>query len=456
MPSCSSCSRWGNGMRRPNLITPHSTSRPMPGTPFPPPVSITPYPVTAVPGSTPRTLTSPGHRGHRLGVDVEVREHLGDVVHLLESLDEVQQRLGVAPFDLHGVLRDHGDLGALHGELLGPQRFVHGVKLVRRRGDHEDVALAVHVLGAGVERRFHGHVFVGFPVHYDLPLAVEHPRDRIGGAEVAAVAREHVADFGDGAVGVVGGRLDQDRRAARAIPLVHHFLVRDPLELAGPLLDGALDVVPRHVLGFGGVDGGAEAGVAGRVAAPLLRGDRDLADDFGEGGAALLIGDGLLPLDLLPFAMARHGNNLQLDRATAPQVAFPPMSRAAPLLLVLPLLVAGCERRADGGQERTFAARALRGVLAFPQSSLISVAAGEEAAEVVLTTPVAMPDVAQWYRTNLPANGWELKTDQVDRAGAVTMYAEKGKRPLWLTLRANAGGAGTTYTLVGAVVAGDT
>ncbi len=132
------------------------------------------------------------------------------------------------------------------------------------------------------------------------------------------------------------------------------------------------------------------------------------------------------------------------------------MSRAAPLLLVLPLLVAGCERRADGGQERTFAARALRGVLAFPQSSLISVAAGEEAAEVVLTTPVAMPDVAQWYRTNLPANGWELKTDQVDRAGAVTMYAEKGKRPLWLTLRANAGGAGTTYTLVGAVVAGDT
>ena len=37
----------------------------------------------------------------------------------------------------------------------------------------------------------------------------------------------------------------------------------------------------------------------------------------------------------------------------------------------------------------------------------------------------------------------------------VCQYAEKHKRPLWLTLRANVGGAGTTYTLMGAVIEPD-
>lgn len=132
------------------------------------------------------------------------------------------------------------------------------------------------------------------------------------------------------------------------------------------------------------------------------------------------------------------------------------MLRATPLLLVVPLLVAGCERRPDPRQDRAFAARALRGVLAYPQSSVVNVSAGEEAAEVVFSTHAPMPQVAQWYRTNLPANGWEVRTDRVDRGGAVTIYAEKDKRPLWLTLRWNVGGPGTTYTMVGAVLEGDT
>src|SRR5207253_2636540 len=138
-------------------------------------------------------------------------------------------------------------------------------------------------------------------------FAVEHPRHGIRGAEIAAVTLEGVANLGDGAVGVVGGGFDEQGRAAGPVRLVGDLFVRHALELARSLLDGALDVVERHVLGFGGVDGGAEPGVAGGVAAVLLGGDRDLADQLGEQRAAPLVGDGFLPLDLLPFAMTSHG-----------------------------------------------------------------------------------------------------------------------------------------------------
>jgi hypothetical protein len=35
------------------------------------------------------------------------------------------------------------------------------------------------------------------------------------------------------------------------------------------------------------------------------------------------------------------------------------------------------------------------------------------------------------------------------------MYAEHGQRPLWVTVRPNVGGPGSTYTMIGAIVAGD-
>src|SRR5439155_339495 len=89
--------------------------------------------------------------------------------------------------------------------------------------------------------------------------------------------------------------------------------VGDALQLARSLLDGALDVVERHVLGLGGVDGGAEPRVAAGVAAALLGGDCDLADQLGEERSPARVGDGLLPLDLLPFAMTSHGSNLPLS-----------------------------------------------------------------------------------------------------------------------------------------------
>ena len=113
------------------------------------------------------------------------------------------------------------------------------------------------------------------------------------------------------------------------------------------------------------------------------------------------------------------------------------------------VLLAGCERRNNPAQVRAHAAQALRGVLAYPQSSLLSASAGSEAAELQLSSPASVDEIAAWYRQVLPLNKWEIKSDSKNRAGTVTIYAEREKRPLWITLDPSSGGAGTTYRLVG-------
>ena len=144
----------------------------------------------------------------------------------------------------------------------------------------------------------------------DLALAIEHPGDGVGGAEVAAAARELVADLGDRARRVVGERLDHERDAAGSVALVHDLTVLDAFELAGALLDRALDVVLGHRRRPRVLDRSAEARVAVRVTAALLGGDRDLADELREMRAALRVGRGFVVLDLLPLAVAGHGPNI--------------------------------------------------------------------------------------------------------------------------------------------------
>ncbi len=133
------------------------------------------------------------------------------------------------------------------------------------------------------------------------------------------------------------------------------------------------------------------------------------------------------------------------------------MRRAIPLFFALALVAAGCDRDRgrDAAQDRALASRALKGALAYPGSSMVSVSAGSDAAQIDLSTPAAVQDVATWYRQALPLNGWEIHNDAADASGAVTIYADKGKRPLWITLRPNVGGPGSTYTLIGAILEGD-
>ena len=131
------------------------------------------------------------------------------------------------------------------------------------------------------------------------------------------------------------------------------------------------------------------------------------------------------------------------------------MRRSLPLLLIFFALVAACHNDREDRRARDVVVRALPDALAYPQSTLVNLSAGSDAAELTFTSAAAAADVAQWYRRALTANHWEVKSDRMGRDGAIAMYAEQGQRPLWVTVRPNVGGPGSTYTMIGAIVAGD-
>jgi hypothetical protein len=82
---------------------------------------------------------------------------------------------------------------------------------------------------------------------------------------------------------------------------------------------------------------------------------------------------------------------------------------------------------------------------------MVSVSAGEEAAQLVMSSPDSVQVVSRWFVRALGMNNWDIKRNIADANGTVTIYAEQNKRPLWLTLRPNVGGPGTTYTMIGVI-----
>ena len=131
------------------------------------------------------------------------------------------------------------------------------------------------------------------------------------------------------------------------------------------------------------------------------------------------------------------------------------MPRSFILCALAALSVAACERRHEA-ESRAMAVRVLQGVLVYPPSQVVSVASGTDAAQVELSSTASPAAVATWYRQALRLNGWTLKSDGTLPDGGITIYAEQGKRPLWITLHPTVGGSGTTYNLIGAQVVGDT
>jgi hypothetical protein len=127
------------------------------------------------------------------------------------------------------------------------------------------------------------------------------------------------------------------------------------------------------------------------------------------------------------------------------------MRRLLPVLLLTVVLAAACERR-RAQDPRAMVQQALHGVLVYPQSLQTGMAAGEEAAQVTLTTMDSIGRVASWFRRALMSNQWTLQSDVTGNDGSVSIAALRGKRPLWITLRPNSGAPGTTYTIIGAVV----
>jgi len=131
------------------------------------------------------------------------------------------------------------------------------------------------------------------------------------------------------------------------------------------------------------------------------------------------------------------------------------MPRASQLFIVL-VLVAACERPGESERTRVATGRALSGTLAYPRSTPVTIAAGEEAAQLTMTSQDSVPVIVTWFRRALPLNGWVIQREATGRAGDVTLFAQKGDRPLWITLRPSVGAAGTTYTMIGEIPADST
>ena len=110
---------------------------------------------------------------------------------------------------------------------------------------------------------------------------IEHEGDGSGLGEAAAAPGEGRAHFAGGAVAVIGQDLDDHRDAARPVAFVADLLVALAIA-AGGLLDRALDIVLRHVLGAGGNDGGAQAWIHHRIGQAELGRDGDFARELAE------------------------------------------------------------------------------------------------------------------------------------------------------------------------------
>jgi len=126
------------------------------------------------------------------------------------------------------------------------------------------------------------------------------------------------------------------------------------------------------------------------------------------------------------------------------------------LTLVLPFLAcaAACNRP-QPPDTQAMIRKSLHGVLVYPRSTLVDAASGSNAAQLTLTSIDSVGTVASWFRSELGLNGWSLESDVANGDGSVTIQAQKGKRPLWITLRPNVGGPGSTYSVIGADVSGD-
>ena len=117
----------------------------------------------------------------------------------------------------------------------------------------------------------------------------------------------YLAHVAGGTVAVVGDGFHDHGHAAGRIAFVGDGFVVHIAQLAGSLLDGALDIIVGHVVALGLGDDVAQLGVAFGIAAAFAHGDGDFTADLGKDLAAGRVGLALLHCDIMPFAVSGHG-----------------------------------------------------------------------------------------------------------------------------------------------------
>src|SRR3984957_4319948 len=205
----------------------------------------------------------PAQSRHQRIRNLEIGEHVLDVVVFVQKVDQFQEPLGGLVIDRHGIMRFPGQrrfsgFAEFCLQRLGDlaEGFLRGVDLVAALAGDD-------VVGAGLDRGIQHRVVGAYAcVIFDDAGAVEHEGHRAGLAEIAAGLGEVGADVGGGAVAVVGQRLDDHGHPAGTVALVADLVVILALA-ADRLFYRALDRVLRHVLLAGRDDRGAQPGIHG-------------------------------------------------------------------------------------------------------------------------------------------------------------------------------------------------
>ena len=167
-----------------------------------------------------------------------------------------------------------------------------------------------HIFGAGLDRGIQhgvGTRHLGVELHH--ADVIEHERHRAGLGQMAAMLGEGGAHLAGGAVAVVGQHLDNDRDAAGTVTFVADFVIAFGVA-ALRLLDGAIDIVLRHVLGARCKHSCAQPRVHRGVRQAKLGGHRDFARELAEQLGLRFVRPPLAVHDVLELGMAGHGFRL--------------------------------------------------------------------------------------------------------------------------------------------------
>ena len=127
------------------------------------------------------------------------------------------------------------------------------------------------------------------------------PADKVGQVEKLLGAqneKERLAFVGDG--------INDDRNAAGRIAFIGDLLVGHVGQFTARLLDGALNIVIRHIVGFRLGNDVAQLAVGFGVCAAIAHSNRDFTANLGENSAAGSIRLALLRLNIMPLGMPRH------------------------------------------------------------------------------------------------------------------------------------------------------
>src|SRR6266567_5154520 len=132
-----------------------------------------------------------------------------------------------------------------------------------------------------------------------------------------------MADFRERSVLVVRRDFEHQGHATGAVPLINGFFEGRAGELAGALLEGALDVVGRHVLGLRSQDRGAQPRIRVGITAGNAGRNRNFLDELGEDLPPPGVKRSLLVFDGRPFRMTRHRRILSKNLSKRAPVARP-------------------------------------------------------------------------------------------------------------------------------------